>query len=42
MNNLSRNTNSPRVTEDYITQVSEGREQRVTKNGFRSSAGQKI
>ena len=40
-NNQARNTNSPRVQEKFIIQVSEEIEGRLTKNGLRSSVGQK-
>ena len=38
----SRNTSVPRINEEYITQVSEDIEGRVTKNCPWSSAGQSI
>ena len=39
--NLPQNSNVPRSQEDYITQVSEEIEGRVTKSCFRSLVGQK-
>ena len=39
--NLAQNSNVPKSQEDYITQVSEETEGRMTKKFFRSSVGQR-
>ena len=41
-NNLVQNSNVPRSQEDYIAQVSEEIEGRVTKSCRKNSAGRKI
>ena len=40
-NNLSQNTNTPRIIEAFIKQVSEGMEKMVNKRCLRSAARQR-